>query len=386
MTLITDVHKKFGIRCVTLAVVLSWATASFAQIPDMLNAFDAGGRSLGLGGGLGATGTGSGSIGSNPAAIAYGTEPELTVNFRNLSESKSTMTGSFTAPDITGKGTSGNRSLTHLGYSRPLGHGASLGFAYDVGGFIKDFRTGTNLSNGSTTVVNYQELLQAKTNLFTIAYGKSNPDATSAWGLGLIIAMNNIRNFQSYSIQVGSDPPTPVTPLDNQGDTFGVGVSIGYQNSPAGSNTMFGASLRSPITMTGTSEVDGYYSRIPGRASIGIVHRMDNPRRMDDYMLLALNADYYFGGKSSDVFSRTSQFVGGGGVEYHLRQRNAYIPLRVGFRAVGRGGNGFSSFSGLSFGLGYSPDNGNYGFDLDFNTNSIGGSDMSVGLSYRIRK
>lgn len=376
-------------KLITIVGALTGALAAHAQIPDLITAFDAGGRSLGMGGALGTAGSSTRATLDNPAGIAYSSASTVGLTFRNLSESRTTISGNFRDQDFRTDGKSGNRSLTHAGITMPMGKLGVLGIAYTVGGFIRDTRVGDNLQDGELTVRNYLEITRAKTDFLTISLARARADYTSAWGIGLVIANHNTRNFQTYRLfrSDGSEVSTG-GPLDNRGNSNGIGVVVGMQMTPANNpNQSFGVSLRSPISLTGGDETAGYYRRIPAKASAGYVQRMSNSRRSQDYMLFGLQGDAYFGGQSDKVLSRDKmQVVVGTGLEYHLRQGSAFIPIRLGYRTMSRGGDGFTPVSGISFGLGYKPDNADYFFDLDFASSSNGGMDMSLSLSYRFGK
>lgn len=113
---------------------------------------------------------------------------------------------------------------------------------------------------------------------------------------------------------------------------------------------------------------------------------MQTAKRSDDFILLGGQLDWYFGGSNTALVNRDSSQIGlGVGAEYNYRLRGAYVPIRMGFRNIGKGGDGFSSFSAFTFGFGYNPDQQNFGIDVDFGSNSRGGTDMSLMMSYRFK-
>lgn len=371
-----------------IGAVMAVATQAPAQVPDLLTAFDAGGRSLGMGSSIGVTSTGPQTAITNPAALGYMTAPQFSVTMRNLTRSRTTLRRNFVDPDIDTEGKSGRRSVTQLGYATPIGRGGTLGFNYSVGGYIDDFKTGTNLVDGGLIYRNYQEILRAKTDYFTVSWGRANSDSSRSIGIGVTFAAHNTRNLQAYQVFDNNGTPNDTNDdtfisnqqVNNSGDRYGVGLVAGVQWN-VGNDTTMGASIRTPITLSGDEEVEDYYTRIPGRVSLGAARRL-NVGREEDFALIAAQADYFFG-SSGRLLDRDNQFVFGIGGEYHYRMRGARIPFRFGVRSIGKGGDGFKQFSSLTFGLGYNPDGSNYSFDLDFGSNSTGGMDMSLGFSYR---
>lgn len=376
------------LRKFSVAAGLGLAAMGHAQIPDLLTAFDVGGRPLGLGGALSGTGTSTRSILDNPAGIGFTSAPTVGIALRNLSGSNTRVSDDFDNPDFRTEGDAGDRALTHFGYATPIGKLGVLGISYQLGGYIRDVRTGTNLRDGELTVRDYRETLLAKTNFFTFALARARADFSSAWGVGLVFANQDIRNTQRYRLFRADNTEIAVTPLDNRGSSTGIGLVAGVQLNPGGkSNSTIGLSARTPISLNEGGEIDGYYPTIPGKLSASYAQRFTSPRNAEEFYILALQFDAYFGGDENAVLSRDGfQLVGGAGIEYHLRFRNAYIPLRLGYRSMSRGGDGFLQVSGLSFGLGYNPVGSNFNVDLDFLMNSAGSMDMSLALTYRIKK
>jgi len=384
--------NRVNLRTITSASALLVCAAGYSQIPDLLTAFDAGGRSLGLGSTLGASGSNTQSAITNPAGLGYSSQAQFNMTARNLTESETKISNSFVDPDYEVSGKSGKRTITHLGYIKPLGKNASLGLAYSVGGYIRDRKTGTNLTDGNLIYRNYNELLRAKTDLFAISYGKATGDFKQSFGAGLIMASHNTRNNQTYQLfnsngtsDTGDDTQIPVTPLENSGTLFGLGAVVGLQFNPD-ANTSFGFSLRTPIELSGDAAVEDYYKRIPGKFSAGIARRMDSVRSEDDSLLIGAQMDYFFGGSSAgSIHRKNNQLALGVGAEYAFRYRGGTMPIRIGFRNVGKGGDGFSQSNAFTFGFGYAPDGSNYAIDLDFGSSDRGASDLSLSLTYRFK-
>lgn len=384
-------------RSIRLASVLAASLGSIAmgsaQVPDLLNAFDAGGRSLGMGGSIGASSSNPSSALNNPAGLGYAGKAMFSMTFRNLTESKSVWSRNYINPDVTTDGTNGSRALTQMGYVKPMGNNAAIGFNYSVAGFIKDQISGTNLLDGETILKNYQEEIRLKTDLFAVSWGKASSDYRQSFGVGLVVASHNTRNLQQYQLYDNNGTPSDTgddvflsnQSLNNSGQRVGFGAVAGLQFNPS-ADLSYGISVRTPIQLSGGNEVSDYYGRVPGKASFGIAKRLNKGMKASDFIILGAQADWFFGGEDDKLVSRdSSQVAFGFGAEYNYRFKDAYIPLRVGFRNVGKGGSGFQSTSALTFGLGYNPDKQNFGLDFDFGSNSRGGTDMSLSLTYRFK-
>src|SRR5579862_7912379 len=95
------------------------ATPAFAQVPDLLNALDAGGRAMGAGGALYPTGSDTLSSYYNPAGLGYVTSTTLGAVMRNLPRSVTQASGDFNNPVLSSSGTTGARQLTHFGIVMP---------------------------------------------------------------------------------------------------------------------------------------------------------------------------------------------------------------------------------------------------------------------------
>ena len=378
--------QKLAFATVLMA---SMSQISHAQIPDLVTAMDAGGRSMGMGGALDASSTNTLAGLNNPAGLAYISQPQVNLNLRNLRESRTTISNNFQDPDFSTTGSSGNKALSHFGYAMPMGKRGTLAFTYTLGGFIKDVRTGNNLADGEISVRNYVEILRSKTDYFTISLGKSNEAMTRSIGYGLVFATQNIRNQQSYR-QFRADNTEIGTGVlvDNSGQSFGIGLVVGTMFSPGNNpDQVIGASVRTPISLKGGSDTRDYLTRLPGKASVSFAQRMSAGGRANDFLLFGLQGDLYYGGEADKIISRKStQFVFGTGLEYNYRLGQAYVPIRFGFKSIGKGGSGYSPTSGVTFGIGYQPIGGSYGFNLDFGTSSFGASDSSLEFTYRIKK
>lgn len=382
-----EATSLFYARMLSLATLAFASALAQAQIPDLLSAFDAGGRSLGVGGALTGSTADTRSVLNNPAGLGFVNQRSIGLTFRNLSESRTRISGDFSDPDYDSSLHSGDRGITHLGYITPIGTRTGFGVSFETAGFLRNTTFGTGLQDGSVFRNNYVDRIRARSDFITAAVGRTNKDQTQSVGIGLVVANQSIRNNQSYNVGTSAnDNGTPVVPISNAGNTFGVGLVVGGQFIPKGNpDGMFSASVRTPIALNGDADVEDYVRRIPGKASLGYVQRLGMAQRPQDYVLTAFQVDYYFGASEESILSRDDQFVFATGVEYNFRLGGGYIPVRLGYRNVGEGGRGFSSVRGITYGFGYTPDNGGYSVDLSFGSSNGGGKDMSLGLSYRIK-
>jgi hypothetical protein len=356
------------------AIIAAFSSGASAQIPDLLTALDAGGRAMGLGGATYVTDSTTFSANANPAGLGYISQPVYGVAYRNLPESRTTITGDFTDPDFDTTMRQGAFGLTHVGYAFPMGRG-TLGVSYTRGGFVRDERSGDGLVDGALTVRNYEEVLRSQTDLFTVSYGANSGGATN-YGIGVVIANQYVLNRQDYDLFNGSTQVGSVS-ADNSGTGLGFGVVAGVMVA-TGANSSFGVSAQSPIDLSGNSQTDGYLDRIPGRLSAGFATRSD--RANGQYLLWAVQASSYFGGQSNKVFARDNYTVVNAGVEYMLRNWNARVPLRFGYAYVPKGGEGFISRDSFTFGVGYRPDGSDFTLDLSF-ARPVDGNALDMALS-----
>jgi hypothetical protein len=358
-----------------------------AQTPDLLNALDAGGRAMGLGGGINAAGADTLSATHNPAGLAYVRERSMSVVYRNLPRSRTDVMSDFRNPRLDTMPSLGSRSFTHAGFVIPLGRG-TLGVAYTTGGYIDDLRVnrGNLAGDGGTSITNYRERLMARVDFLTVAYGTASARAELTWGAGLVVASARVENEQNYTILRADGSTLDQVSVDNSGTGTGIGLIAGVQYMPPGApNLSIGLSVRSPIDLHGNGVVAGYYDRVPGRVSLGAAFRMDNLRGGRDFAVLGAQVDGYFMGQRDKVIVRRRQIVTGAGIEYNYTSGGARIPLRVGFQAVPSGGPGFAERNSLTFGIGYRPFAGPMSVDVNFASAFAGrGTDMAVQLTYRL--
>ncbi len=366
-----NVRKTLALATLTL----TFGASATAQIPDLMTALDAGGRAMGLGGATYVTDSNTFSANANPAGLGFINRAQYGVAYRNLPESKTTVSGDFNDPDFDTTLDSGAFGMTHVGYAFPMGRGA-LGVSYTRSGFFRDDRSGDGLADGALTVRNYEELFRSQTDLFTISYGSSSTAGTTNYGVGLVIANQYILNRQDYDLFNGSTQVGTVS-ADNSGTGLGFGVVAGAMMS-VGAHSSFGISAQSPIDLSGNAETSGYLDRIPGRLSAGFATR--NDKTSGEYTLIAAQASHYFGGEDNKVFSRDSYTVFNLGLEYGLNRWNARVPIRFGYTVVPAGGDGFRARDALTFGVGYRPTGAEFGLDLSF-AKPLDGNALDVALS-----
>lgn len=377
-----NLRKKL-IGVVTLAFALG--ASAFAQIPDLLTGLDAGGRAMGLGGALYGTSADTFSALSNPAGLGYVNGRQITLAFRNLPESTTIARNDFRNPDLSTNAGSGDMGITHVGMVQSQGKGG-LGISYTKQGYINDSRVGQGdlTLDAGTSVRNYREKQRASIDLFTLSYGQAAKQTGFTYGFGLVLASTYVRNTQSYDL-VSSGQANPTTPLDTSASGTGIGAVIGVQLVPKGnSKTVYGVTLRTPISLKGGDATKQLLNKIPGRLEVSMAKRQENFRGEGNYLLYGVSIGRTFGGSYDQLFQRKGQFFGGVGVEFNRVQWNARMPIRVGYQVLPNAGRGFKDRSALTFGIGYRPFDQNYSIDLSFAT-SAGSYDRGVAITYRLK-
>lgn len=356
--------------------------SAFAQIADLLNTLDAGSRSMGAGGAFGVTSADTNSILSNPAGIGFINSKSFAFSLRNMPRSSTTIFGDLSNPTLDSKGISGKNQISHIGYAMPMKGGGTFGFSYQVGGYVDDFRQGTGLTSGTFTNVTYQEQLKAKSDFYTFAIGKANTDGNKSVGYGLTVANLNLSDRQNGFVP--GNPPTQLITSDNQASTWGVGLVAGFQTIPTNHpNTTFGGSVRTPIKLGSNSFSSPLYDVIPGQVTLGMASRQDNLRGHDDFMVTGLQGSYYFGGRGSGFFDRSSQFVVGVGTEYNIVREDFTIPIRLGYSHIASGGAGLGDRNTVTFGFGVHPTSTPWGLDVNYGFPREGGRDFAVLVNYK---
>jgi hypothetical protein len=360
------------------------SAVTMAQVPDLVTGFDAGGRAMGAGGSFYATGVDTLSAVINPSGLGYMDRASAQVAMRNLPTTQTTVTGPLSDLRLSTEEEEGDMGLTHLGVAFPMRrdqqNGPVLSLSYTVMGIMDDRQEGFGLPGG---IDSYLDLLRAKTAFVTLSVGKASANRSWSWGLGVVYATQNVRNLQIIDF---SDPQTPDQIADNDDTGHGFGGILGFMVTPANSPEFtLGFSLQTPIELDGSGAID-LYSRIPGRASIGVSQYREGLRHGRDSMVLASQIDYYFGGKSSDRVDRTDQTAVSLGIEYGYSVGDVLIPLRFGYRWVNAGGDNFANRSGYTYGIGYRSKDGNWAIDFNFGNAGEGVIDNGYSLVYRFRR
>lgn len=358
---------------------------AFAQVPDVLNALDAGGRAMGTGGALYATGADTLSTFYNPAGLGYMSQGTIGLAYRNLPKSKTKASDEFSDPRLDSEGQRGNSSISHVGIVLPISDGkrGAWGISYTIGGFIDDTRSNNGVLVGGNPVNAYTEHLQARSDYFTVAYGKADASQNFSWGVGLQFVRQKIAD--RVLLVDGSNNTLLNTDLDETGS--GVGVVAGIQYIPKNNpNVSFGLSYRSEINLSGNEDTKSLYDKIPARLIGGVAFRQDGMRGGRDFIVYGAQIQHFFSGGDSQVFDRESQTTAGFGLEYNYQTNGFRIPLRLGYNIVPGGGDNFGSRNGFGFGFGYRPLDNRFSVDFNFVAPENGGYDMGISLNYRFGK
>jgi hypothetical protein len=361
-------------------------TAAFAQVPDLVAAFDAGGRAMGMGGVTNVTGSETLSNYYNPAGLGYVTRSTIGATFRNFPESKTSVTGDIGPTGnarLDTNSTAGANGLGHAGLAIPLkGRNGStngtIGISVTAGGRLRDERTaGPGLVEGGLQAGNFSQLLRSDTSFVNVSYGRATGDGTFSWGAGLVYAVNRQVNQRVA--------PSGVTNFDAQ--ATGLGAQIGFLLNPKENPDLsFGLSYRTPIKLRSGSDNPLIYSEVQARLAGGIALRRDGFRGQRDFMVIGLEGQFFFAGKDGRFIDRNTQTVIGLGLEYNYSVSTYRIPIRLGYSAVSAGGDSFARRSGVTFGFGFRPVNGDWSIDLNFGRPNGGANDASVGVTYKFGK
>jgi hypothetical protein len=353
------------------------ATPAFAQVPDLLNALDAGGRAMGMGGSLYPTSSDTLSSFYNPAGLGYINQSTVGVAVRNLPRSRTTASGDFNNPTLDTSGTSGNREVTHFGFVFPFAKGG-VGLTYTVGGFVDDFRSG-NVTIGGDPVSNYAERIRAKTEFFTLSYGTASRDQSFSWGAGVQLVQASIADQLAGSVNgvplSGTDPAT----------TTGLAGIVGVQFNPNGGKMSWGASYRSEVNLSDNNSTSLLMDKVPARLMGGVAYRQDGLRGGKDFLLYGAQISHFFStNNGSQNFNRTEQTTGGFGLEYNYDLGGARVPVRIGYHFVPSGGFGYGDRNTITFGIGYRPPSERYSIDFNLGRPQHGGFDLGLSLSYKL--
>lgn len=359
--------------------------SAFSQVPDLLNALDAGGRAMGVGSSLYGTSADTLSGFYNPAGLGYINQGQVGLAYRNLPKSKTKARDEFGDLEFDSTGTRGNNTISHIGLAYPLNEGkrGTIGVSYNIGGFIDDSRTNNGVLVGGNPVNFYREDIKAQSDYFTVAYGKANASQNFSWGAGLQFVRQRI----SDRIQLVDSGNNVLLDSDVDETGSGVGLILGAQFIPKNNpNVSFGISYRSEIDLNGNSDTKSLYDKIPARLLGGVAYRQDGMRGGRDFIVYGLQIQHFFAGKNSQVFDRNAQSTVGFGLEYSYQTQGFRIPLRIGYNVVPGGGDDFGSRNGFTFGFGYRPNDSRFGVDFNFVSPEKGGYDLGISLNYRFGK
>lgn len=354
--------------------------AAQAQVPDLVAAFDAGGRAMGMAGVTYQTGSDTLSSYNNPAGLGYINKRTIGVVFRNFPESDTIVTGDI-APTgtsfLTSTGQAGPTGLGHVGVAIPFqgGRGGTVGLSLTAAGQLRDSRiAGPGLTENGLDASAFRQLLKSRTDFVNLSYGKSTNDGTFSWGVGLVYAINRQMNIRTA--------PSGTTAFDSQ--ATGVGAQIGVTVTPKENPDLsIAASYRTAIKLNSGGSTPLIYDEVPARLAGGIAIRRDGFRGSRDFMLLGLEVQHFFDAGDAQFIDRDPQTVFGVGAEYNYSFGKGRIPIRMGFNFVPSGGTGFARRNTFTFGLGYRPNNSAWGIDLNWARPQGGGSDFAIGLSYQ---
>lgn len=353
------------------------ASPALAQVPDLLNALDAGGRAMGLGGALYPTGSDTLASYYNPAGLGYISQTTVGVVMRNLPKSRTTATGDFNNPSLSSAGIAGSREITHFGVVMPFAKGG-LGLSYTIGGYLEDLRQG-NVTIGGTDVQNYAERIFSKTEYFSLGYGTASRDQSFSWGIAAQFVQESLADELTGTVN-GS----PLSGTANA-TTHGLAGLVGFQFNPKGSNMSWGVSYRTPVTLSSNDSTSLLMNKIPARLMGGLALRQDGLRHGKDFLLYGAQVSHFFSANNpGQNFNRKAQTTAGAGFEYNYDMGGARVPIRFGYNFVPSGGDGFGDRNALTFGLGFRPNNGNYTLDLNLASPSHGGFDLGLSLSYKL--
>jgi hypothetical protein len=375
-------------RWIAGSMMMMAAAGAVAQIPDVLNSFEMGGRPMGMGGSIYSNITDTSASYWNPAGLGHISTSMAEINYRNRPSNTTTLTGSFSNPDEATDPQFGRNQISFVGAAIPMGRG-TLGISYAVGGYAREFRTGDDLvvDPGPKEIItaNVDTLDNIIDEFITLAYGFKRGDAMSL-GVGLIIARETIYSASRIDLFLNGNPIPGPDPTDTKEDATGIGAIVGAQFA-RGANSSFGISLRSPIKLSGFDDLSSFSDSIPARLQAGFLYRKDGLRGGKDYLIGGIDAAYFFKANEGKAFERKGHVSGGIGFEYNLSQRWGWVPLRLGVHATTGGGPGFKQRTVVTFGLGYRPNAGNLWLDLAAATGSgQNRPDFAISLGSKLGK
>jgi hypothetical protein len=364
-------------KLVIVSLAAAFAAAD-AQVPDLLTAFDAGGRAMGAGGAFNNTSADTLSSTYNPAGLGYVNGKVAGVGVRNFPKTNTTVTGPLNNLRLDSRTGSGGLRTSHGGYVTPLSGGrGTLGVSWTVGGYMNDEQLGTNLPNG---IAQYFDAVRAITNFINVSYGKANPDMSFSWGVGLVLVAQQVYNRQFIRF---TDPNIPIVDTEVEDEALGIGVQGGIMITPRNRpNMTYSLSVRSPIQLKATGAV-ALYQRIPARIAAGLVFRQDGFRGGRDFAVYGAEVQHFLSTRSSDRIIQDRHTTAHIGVEYNYHWNRTVIPIRLGYAYIPAGGDNFANRNTFTFGLGYRPIDKNWSVEFNFGRPNGGGSDTSIFVTYK---
>lgn len=365
-------------RMFTIAAMCCGVQAVYAQVPEMINAFEAGGRAMGAGGSLNNTTPDTLSATNNPAALGYVNSKRFAIATRNFPTTRTIVTGPLTNLRLNTTQESGDLGLSHIGYAQPMsGNRGTLGVAWTVGAWMHDDQFGANLPNG---ISRYLDAIRVKTDFMNISWGKASPDMSRSVGVGLVVAYNNAYNRRRI---VFTDPEIPPINARSEDSDIGFGLVAGILVTPSGqSNLTYSLSAQTPIT-TGSEGSLSLFNKIPGRVTGGVAVRQEGYRGGKDFAVYGGELRYYFGGENSDRIQRDDVLTGHVGIEYNYHLDRWVFPIRFGYAFVPAGGDDFDNRDSFTYGFGIRPSDKNWGLEVNFGRPNGGGRDTSILLNYK---
>lgn len=359
--------------------VAASGTCAWAQVPDLLSSFDAGGRAFGSGGAFYITSTDTLSATSNPAGLGFVNDRIGGVATRTYPKTVTTVTGPLNNLRLDSQEEDGDFKLSHLGYAKPMGNNrGSIGIAWSTGGWMNDDRIGQNLPGGIAT---YLDSVRIKSDFLNISWGRANAEQTMSFGVGLVIGINSVFNRQLITF---TDPQTNSISARSNNRSYGFGVQAGVliipKNNP---NVTFGLTARSPIELVDDTDALSLYDKIPGRIALGVAIRQEGYRGGRDFVIYGGELEHFFGSSSNERVTRKDHTGGRIGFEYNYVKESFTIPIRFGYNINSEGGDGFDNRTSLTYGFGYRPTGKNWSIDFAFGNSSGGAKDTAVSLGIK---
>ncbi len=368
--------------------------AAHAQVADLLNTFDAGSRSIGMGSALTGTDAETLSAYNNPAALGYIAHREVGLSYRNLPRSQSTVTDTSGTRSSTSTSV-GPSQFTNLGYAFPISAKANrgvVGISYSLGGYLDDTGTAAEFPYGTAAnevAGNYVDHIESKTHYLAIGFGKTNSAQSLSFGASLLYAREDIQYSQQYGVyDTSGSSPVLLSSQDTgliSGTSSGFGAVAGVEFTPSKYPSLtLGGSIKSPIKLTGGDGVTAYYGTIPGRILLGGGLRLPGLRhRPDDYTVLGAQFEQFYGGAGSGLLSIKNHSAGDFGIEYGYTGDGYVIPIRIGYRTISSEGTAFADRNELTYGFGFRDKDSRYGIDLSWANPRNAVKDFSITASYR---